>query len=59
MKQAQKGLTRTKGETDPGSEEWAGVWAGKEVKAGVRAGAEGVDRSNDDLKNHLRRTDWR
>jgi len=44
MKQAQKGLTRTKGETDPMSEEWAGVWAGKEVKAGVRAGAEGVVR---------------
>ena len=59
MKQAQKGLTRTKGEINPRSEVWAGVWAGKEAKAGVRAGAEVVVRSNDDLKNHLRWTDWR
>jgi hypothetical protein len=32
MKQAQKGLTRPKGVTDPRSEEWAG----KEVKVEVR-----------------------
>ena len=36
MKLAQKGLTRTKGVTNPRSEEWAGVWAGKEVKVEVR-----------------------
>ena len=44
MEQAQKALTRTKAEIVQEVKVWVEVWAGKEVKAGVRAGAEGVVR---------------